>query len=74
MKYAGRVLGIASLIVLASTFTADAQRGRGSDNAEGGICPTGTCANNGGMRAKNLKNCRKENCRRGTQLFSVKPI
>jgi hypothetical protein len=27
-----------------------------------GYCPKGTCAKDGGKRACNIKNCRKQNC------------
>ena len=30
-----------------------------------GYCPPGTCADNGGKRACDVKNCSKQNCTRG---------
>lgn len=39
---------------------AEAQRYRNS-----GYCPAGTCANNGGVRANNVRNCSARNCQSG---------
>ena len=64
MKYLAVSTGIALLILVAGIEAADAQRGRGSDNPNSGVCPVGTCASNGSTRAANIRNCKKENCRR----------
>ena len=35
-------------------------------NSQGGQCPVGTCAKDGGILAANLKNCRASNCAKKT--------
>ena len=35
----------------------------------GGQCPAGSCANNGGPRARDVKNCSPKNCKSGAPLY-----
>jgi hypothetical protein len=53
MKLAIAASAIVLLIAVAESKTATAQSG---------MCPAGTCANNGGQRAKNVANCNANNC------------
>lgn len=56
---------VASITMLAlSVSDAQAQRAYRDGISGGGYCPTGTCSKGSGPRANDLKNCKKENCRR----------
>ena len=58
------VAALLFLFNLGETATAQDKSGK-RDVAVAGICPTGTCAKNGGKHAKNLKFCAASNCAKG---------
>ena len=59
-------LAIVGTIMIFALGVSDArtQRAYRDGISGGGYCPTGTCSKGGGPRANDLKNCKKENCRR----------
>lgn len=65
-----RMLAIATAILMAvlplllGSNEAAAQRRQRDAGPDSGRCPAGTCAQNGGAYANNVKNCKKENCPR----------
>jgi hypothetical protein len=60
-----KILTIVTVAALLSVFslggTAMAQRAKNMQQS-GGKCPVGTCSNNGGGHAKDVKNCSASNC------------
>ena len=57
------IIGAGMMLALGVSDT-QAQRAYRDGISGGGYCPTGTCSKGGGPRANDLKNCKKENCRR----------
>ncbi|MCC6494167.1 MAG: hypothetical protein IT424_14230 [Pirellulales bacterium] len=67
---------IALAAVAASIGIATETFAQGRDRVNGGYCPAGTCAKNGGRYAANTKNCSAANCSKPTQAkqkLSKKP-
>jgi hypothetical protein len=62
-----QMLATAVTVLLVLLLGSEVQSARLGDfrlGAKSGYCPAGTCASNGGGFAGNVKNCKKENCRR----------
>ena len=59
------ILAISGFLIAdsAQAFNANQSGGLASySRGMAGTCPAGTCAQNGGKQAKNLKNCAAANC------------
>ena len=66
----GVLATFAAILLLIAASEGQAQ-GRNAGGSGSGYCPPGTCAQNGGPRAKELRHCSAANCR-GTAPKSQK--
>ena len=51
-----------AILVFVTVLAGTAWAQRRDANPEGGFCPVGTCAKDGGKRAKDPRNCSAKNC------------
>lgn len=56
----------AAVAILFGTFSLASAEALAQRSSGGGYCPPGTCAQNGGPRAAELRHCKKENCKGAT--------